>query len=204
GRSPRPPRRARPGRRSCSRPAGRTAGRTPGRACPGAGRFPTATTGTACSARVSAPPRTGPCSGQTCAQTRTVARRGRGRSGRVSAENRRTRGPRPEPGPVTISATPPTDSNATRTAPVKLVYGAKFPTKVASALNTLTTEPPPPPPGPVMISALPSPFTSPAATYTPPENIALYAKKLAASVPSVRNAFTCGPPPAPAPATDRK
>src|SRR5712664_3200276 len=73
---------------------------------------------------------------------------------RVAAENRRTRGPRPEPGPVTISATPPTDSNVTRTGPVKLVYGAKFPTRVASALNTLTTEPPPPPPGPVMISAL--------------------------------------------------
>ena len=61
---------------------------------------------------------------------------------------------------------------------------------------------PPPGPAPVMISATPSPVTSPAATLTPPANAGSYAKKLATSVgmpPARLKARTCGPPPGPAP-----
>ena len=53
-----------------------------------------------------------------------------------------------------------------------------------------------------MISATPSPVTSPAATLTPPANAGSYAKKLATSVttpPARLKARTCGPPPGPAP-----
>src|SRR2546425_1179894 len=69
---------------------------------------------------------------------------------------------------------------------------------VPSPRNTRTFGPPPGP-APVMISARPSPSTSPAATNTPPRNPGSYAMKPATRRPPLRKTRTFGPPPGPPP-----
>src|SRR2546430_6362041 len=93
------------------------------------------------------------------------------------------------------------DAAPTLTPPVKPGSNANNPVSSAPVApsNTRTCGPPPGP-APVMISARPSPFRSPAATRTPPVNAGAYAKKLRISAPVLPlNTSTCGPPPGPAP-----
>src|SRR5205085_643787 len=114
-------------------------------------------------------------------------------------------GPPPEPAPVMISAFPSPfrSAAATRTPPPNAGSYAKNEriTAFETPSNTSTCGPPPAP-APVTMSALPSPFTSPAATNTPPENDGAYAKNDRITAPvAPSNTSTCGPPPGPAPVT---
>ncbi len=115
----------------------------------------------------------------------------------------RTCGPPPGPAPVTMSARPSplTSPAATFTPPGNAeLYAKKPPISVKVAPSHTRTCGPPPGPAPVMMSARPSPLTSPAATKTPPENAGSYAKNPAISVSvTPSHTRTCGPPPGPGP-----
>src|SRR5438132_1103228 len=61
---------------------------------------------------------------------------------------------------------------------------------------------PPPGPAPVTMSGRPLPWTSPAATRTPPVKFGSKAKKLSRNISSAAKTLTSGPPPASAAVTN--